>query len=185
MFASRRCDICKAAWRPAFRNAGASYGSPHSWSNRAFTAMQTLQPLILAVFGWWKTVTLARGVLQGLETGYAGFRLGMQHHATSEAHAHGEFANLVRWAPFSLWMSGILPALQFPVFLAMYATASSISAVQGSFLAMAGLYAGWVCGFAEGVTHTFIATLRGVISTSGIVASAVAAVIKRLVGFAR
>lgn len=140
------------------------------------------------VLDWWRAAAVARGVMQGLESGAAGFRLGMRYQALAFApgvHAgrrHGDFTDLVCLAPFSIWMAGILPVLQSPVFVAVYAAASTLSLLQAPFMAVAGMHAGWVSGFFQGASSTLATGLHGVSRTAGVAVRAVLAVLSGLLG---
>ena len=183
--ASRRCDICNSKWRAPFASGGDAESSAAAWRDAATAFLEAARPLLLTALAWWKAIALARGVLQGLHAGAAGFRLGMEYHALeavasshSVAVRNGGVVDLVRWAPLSFWAAGALPLVQFPTFMAMYATVSSMAVVRGTFLAVGGMYAGWVTGFAEGVAHTCVASLHGVATATGLLARALAAVLR-------
>jgi hypothetical protein len=163
-----RCDICRAPWKLEYQGIkGPVPGRLQRLGSTFRAATFRAEPLLVAGFSWWRAGILARGILQGMEAGALGFRLGiMQWHSTRGA---ADATNLACWVPGALWAAGVLPTLQYLAFLAFHIAAQGVGwlrAVCQAYVASSiGFFAGVLGGLADtgvGLAVSADRALRGV-----------------------
>jgi hypothetical protein len=173
--AAKRCDVCKCFWKAPFGNETSKKGL-----GGAIAFLLTgLQPRLTLAFQGWKALVLAQGLLSGIEAGAAGFRLGMRHQRNMAVmqQTQRDFAVLMHWAPFSVWVAGSIPCLNSYAFMWFLATCGWLGALRGSMFAAAGCYAGAVSGFLRSIAATTITTFHIANRASSAMVGALAAIV--------
>ena len=150
-----------------------------TWAQKLVSIALCLQPHVVTVYRWWRSVALAQGVLSAMEAGALGFRLGLRYrNVTIPTIPDRSMNSMAHWAPFSVWAASAMPPVQLPVFIAMYLAASSSHALQRIIFASAGMYAGAISGFAHGTVQTMLQTLKIVGNATELVAKSAGAVLR-------
>lgn len=95
-----------------------------------------------------------------------------------------DLMSLLQWMPFSMWATGTMaPIAHLPAVLLVYAAARGAAALQGTVMAVAGLYAGTISGFASGVGNTLLHSLHVIGGVAGVGVGGVHHVIRFLTRF--